>query len=286
MLLTKVRTFDRPNSITMRKFLPLTVILLLLGAGKAIGQTTTFIIPDSTTCESSISIPIVVENFNNVTAFSYTVEWDENILQLNSVSGFALQHLDITDFGLTQTASGFYTLAWVDNDGSGEMLTNGTVIYNMNFTVLGNIGDMSSVGFITMPTNIVVGIGFPPVSGTPVTTDGSVTLDDIINPTINCPLPVSVTTPDPSVVVNGIAPASSGDNCDPNPTITYSSTGVPMISGNNDASGRTFNAGATIVTYTIVDNEGNSSSCDFTVTVNQVASELDLEVSSDTRILS
>ncbi|MEO6330355.1 MAG: HYR domain-containing protein, partial [Ginsengibacter sp.] len=97
----------------------------------------------------------------------------------------------------------------------------------------------------------------------------TVTVTDDENPTVTCPANKVIST-DANVctaVVNGIAPASSGDNC-PGSVITYTITGATTASGNNDASGTTFNKGVSSVTYKITDASGNIGTCVFTVTVN------------------
>ncbi len=88
-------------------------------------------------------------------------------------------------------------------------------------------------------------------------------------PTITCPANVVVNN-DVGVctaVVNGIAPSAIGDNC-PVDSVSYVLSGVTTGSGLNDASGTTFNVGVTTITYTVTDSVGNTTSCIFTVTVN------------------
>src|SRR5688572_850734 len=100
--------------------------------------------------------------------------------------------------------------------------------------------------------------------------NATVTVLDTIDPTITCPSDQIVGTGvGCNAVVNGIAPSSSGDNCS-GPVITYAITGATTASGNNDASGTTFNEGVSIVTYTITDGSTNTATCSFTVTVNDV----------------
>ncbi|MEZ4931803.1 MAG: HYR domain-containing protein [Saprospiraceae bacterium] len=268
----------------MRKVLPLLIFVFSIWVGSLKAQVN-FSVPTIETCNATVSVPIIVTGFTNITAFSYSMYWDENILSFNSVGAFNLQHLNNPDFGLTQTGSGFYTLAWVDDDGSGETLADGTTIYTIEFTVLGGMGDFSDIEFSNMPTQIIVGSGFPPASVPVTTTNGLVTVDDTVDPTISCPSNVVINTANPSQVVNGIAPTMFNDNCGV-PTITYSSTGATVLSGNNDISGQSFNAmpnsGVTTVTYTATDGKGNTADCSFTVTINQVVADLLVTAVSDT----
>ncbi|MEZ4939684.1 MAG: HYR domain-containing protein [Saprospiraceae bacterium] len=87
-------------------------------------------------------------------------------------------------------------------------------------------------------------------------------------PAVSCPTNQTVppTTADPcTATVTGID-AIFSDNCGA-PALTYALSGVTTGSGNGQASGLTFNAGVTTVTYTATDGAGLQSSCMFTVTV-------------------
>lgn len=264
----------------MRKVLQLLIFVLTIWVGHLTAQVN-FSVPTLETCGDTVSVPISVTDFSNITAFSYSMHWDEAVLQFDSVGAFNLQHLNSLDFGTTQTAMGFYTAAWVDDDGSGETVADGTILYRAYFTVLGGMGASSDIEFTGVPTPIVVGSGFPPMSVPVTTTDGVVNVDDTVDPVITCPSNVVVNTMNPTEVVNGIAPTSFSDNC-MTPDVTYSTTGVTSLSGDDDISGETFNAGVTTVTYTATDLKGNTGTCNFTVTINQVASDLIVTAVSDT----
>ncbi len=268
----------------MRKVLQLLIFVLTLWVGNLMAQVN-FSVPTLETCGDTVSVPIAVTDFTNITAFSYSMHWDETILQFDSIGAFNLQHLDGPDFGTTQTGMGFYTAAWVDNDGSGESAANGTIIYRVYFTVLGGMGTSSTIEFNGTPTPIVVGSGFPPMSIPVTTTDGQVDVDDTVDPVISCPGNVLINTMNPSEVVNGIAPVSFSDNC-MTPAVTYSTTGATVLAGNDDVSGSTFNSmpnsGVTTVTYMATDLKGNTGTCSFTVTINQVIADLLVTAVSDT----
>ena len=104
------------------------------------------------------------------------------------------------------------------------------------------------------------------LSGNTASCNFTVTVNDLVNPTISCPANVNVSCPG---VVNALAPTATGDNCGID-SVSYVLTGATTGSGLTDASGSTFNVGVTTVTYTVTDLSGNTSSCNFTVTVNDV----------------
>lgn len=141
---------------------------------------------------------------------------------------------------------------------------NGWVVlrYNINSTIT-----------LTQTAGLPSGSSFPvgTTNNVWVASDGmgngdtlsfTVTVTDVYDPSINCP--TNVTTCNP--IVNSITPTAI-DLCSGTPTIVYNLTGATTDSGNNDASGETFNTGVTNVTYTATDASGNSAGCTFSVTV-------------------
>ncbi|MBK8565583.1 MAG: HYR domain-containing protein [Saprospiraceae bacterium] len=267
----------------MFKTLPLTVLGFLVGIGVLTAQVS-FSVPNIESCpnQTTVSVPVTVSGFSNISAFSYSMEWNEAVLDFDSVGAFNLAYLDAPDFGTTQQANGIITTAWIDNDGVGKSRPNGTVIYRVYFTVIGPVGSTSLVQFKDNPTPIIAAQGFPPVVVPVTTIDGSVTRDDTVSPTIACPAPQTVNTAGPNAVVVGLAP-NPADNC-ALASVTYSSTGATNISGANNASGSTFNLGTTTVTYVATDGEGNTANCAVSVTVNQVVNAVEFAALSDTAL--
>jgi hypothetical protein len=98
-----------------------------------------------------------------------------------------------------------------------------------------------------------------------------ITVQDVTAPSINCITNVSRNTN-----MNTCTYSASGsefnlttatDNCSPL-AISYLLTGVTSGSGSNTLTGTAFNKGTTNVKWTVTDVSGNSSTCTFTVTVN------------------
>jgi len=87
------------------------------------------------------------------------------------------------------------------------------------------------------------------------------TFNDVTNPVINCPANITQSN-DPGIcgaVINYATPLGT-DNCPG--SVTTLTAGL--------SSGSTFNVGTTSVSYLVTDMAGNSASCGFTVTVNDV----------------
>jgi hypothetical protein len=87
----------------------------------------------------------------------------------------------------------------------------------------------------------------------------TVTVQDTVSPTINCPAPQTLTLDAncQAAMTNYIPTTTSGDNCTTNPTVTQVPLPGTTISG----------SGSQLVTLTADDGNGNTSSCSITVTV-------------------
>jgi len=90
-----------------------------------------------------------------------------------------------------------------------------------------------------------------------------VTVNDVENPVITCPSNLTANTTPTSCISAPLtyATPTAVDNCAPAPTVV-------RLSG--PASGSTFPRGSTFVTWRAIDAAGRSSTCSFSVTVNDV----------------
>ncbi|MFQ5446303.1 MAG: HYR domain-containing protein, partial [Saprospiraceae bacterium] len=148
----------------------------------------------------------------------------------------------------------------VQLDSSGSVTITGAQIDNGSTDTCGigsldanpNTFDCSNIGANTVTLTVT------DVNGNTSTCTATVTVEDNIAPSITCPANITVSNDLDScnAVVNWADPIVS-DNC---PGATFTST---------IASGSIFAVGpATTVTYTATDASGNTSTCSFTVTVN------------------
>ncbi|MCI5094575.1 HYR domain-containing protein, partial [Phaeodactylibacter sp.] len=111
-------------------------------------------------------------------------------------------------------------------------------------------------------------------AGNTATCTLNVTVNDTEDPAINCPADITVAaTSGAGAVVDYTAPAGT-DNCTP---ATMQTAGL--------ASGATFPIGTTTNTFEVTDGAGNTSSCSFNITVDDVALDIncpaDITVSND-----
>lgn len=88
----------------------------------------------------------------------------------------------------------------------------------------------------------------------------TVTVVDEVDPVIMCPANATLDADDSCEATYSGPAATATDNCDPSPAISSSPLLPAMFSG----------VGDNMITYTATDAEGNSASCDQTVTVQDV----------------
>ncbi len=106
-----------------------------------------------------------------------------------------------------------------------------------------------------------------------VTCDFTITVIDADEPTILCPSNDVVACADDETctwVSSGLAPTTI-ENCEY--TVTYTVAGATIVaSGTDDVSGTIFNLGTSVVTYMILDDNGNMATCSFDVIIEDCES--------------
>jgi len=220
----------------------------------------------SATCGELISIPITAYNFETVAALQFSMGWNPALFQYNSVSNLnPALNLTPSNFGTGNTANGELSFGWT-GPFNGLTLPDGDILFFVNVTVLGQ----GEISFTDIPTTITAfsGASFPPDEIPVVTVSQAVLVDDTEPPSIACPANLTVQAP-ASIVVNNIAPVSVSDNC-ALPMVGWSSSGSTTYNepADADASGALFNQGTTVVTYTVTDVAGATSTCSFSVQVD------------------
>lgn len=138
---------------------------------------------------------------------------------------------------------------------------------------------VSSYSYSPPSGNNSFNVGTNPVSVTVTDVNGNtstcsfnVTISDNQAPVIsNCPSSFVADRSCPGSVSWSAATAT--DNCNVT-SFTWAQTGATTGSGAGNVSSASFNIGVTTVTYTALDAAGNSSTCGFTVTVNQLTVSL------------
>ncbi|MFK8006032.1 MAG: gliding motility-associated C-terminal domain-containing protein [Saprospiraceae bacterium] len=108
---------------------------------------------------ASFCLPVSVTNFDDLESIQSAINWDASVLQYDSVTAFNLSDLDISSFGVSNAGSGLIGFSWNDDDNdpfNGVTVADGTAIFEMCFTVIGSVNDMTCVVFDDNPIPIEV----------------------------------------------------------------------------------------------------------------------------------
>ncbi|MBI4648554.1 MAG: hypothetical protein HY738_18715, partial [Bacteroidia bacterium] len=81
-----------------------------------------------------IFIPVKVEGFNNISGYQFTVIWNPSVMQFINVENVELNGYYNTD----RANEGILTTLWSDENLSGVSIEDGSVIFELHFTVNGN----------------------------------------------------------------------------------------------------------------------------------------------------
>ena len=228
------------------------------------GNPTVRVDADDLDCaQDALSVDFTVADFTDVTAFSFTFDWDPALLSLVSVENFnstlGINTSDIGDY----SGQGKLTLDW---SGAESTLTDGEVLFTLIFHPSAAPGQLLNLRFDQDPVPIRSSIGNFPA---PVTTFSDVlrVLDDE-NPMVLCPADLVKTNPLvlDSLEVENLSPLDITDNCGP-VVLSYTLSGATHGQGTGDASGEKLGKGTTNIEYTVTDALGNTGSCSFAVTV-------------------
>ncbi|MFK7981582.1 MAG: cohesin domain-containing protein [Saprospiraceae bacterium] len=101
---------------------------------------------------STVCIPVVVNDFTDITSLQFSLEWDPTVLQFTEISNLSLDQLTVGNFNVDQAANGSLALAWLDNTTTGVTLSDGTAIFDLCFEVIGATGATTTIAFTDTPT--------------------------------------------------------------------------------------------------------------------------------------
>lgn len=132
---------------------------------------------------ASFCIPFSVENFVNLESIQFGINWDPTVMTYNSVTAINLSDLAPASFGIVNAALGQIGFSWFDEDNdpfNGVTVPDGTVIFEMCFTAIGSVNDMTTIMINDNPTSVEV-VEFGSTTNIGVTsTGGKVNLQQTI----------------------------------------------------------------------------------------------------------
>ncbi|MFK7937100.1 MAG: gliding motility-associated C-terminal domain-containing protein [Saprospiraceae bacterium] len=123
----------------MTRFITCLVLGLMSMLTTLQAQTPTFSITPATINadpDDQFSVDITVSNFSDLISFQYAIKWDATLLQLDEVTNITTELPDFNANLINANQTGRVSTLWLDNNFGANTLTDGTVIYTLNFTAL------------------------------------------------------------------------------------------------------------------------------------------------------
>ena len=127
--------------------------MLLLASQLYAQSPVSFIIEDipSATVGTEICLDIRVQNFTQINAMQFSVNYDPAILQYTTVTNFGLNFLGTASFNSTSEGIG---MSWSDPLADGESLPDNTVLFEVCFNVLAETGTDVTIGNDPVPIEL------------------------------------------------------------------------------------------------------------------------------------
>lgn len=98
--------------------------------------------------DESICVPVIVENFTNISGFQFEFSFDFSVLRFDSLSGFNTSLPNETFYNGPPSSGGTrpdgeVRVSYSDFTGGATDLTDGSIIFTACFTIIGSIGESS-----------------------------------------------------------------------------------------------------------------------------------------------
>jgi hypothetical protein len=115
---------------------------------------------------STFTLPIEVLNFADLAGLQFSVQWDPTVLSFVGPDlGFNLTDLDISNFGTLEVSDGKLRFLWTDFLATGISLPNGSILFGIEFEVIGAPGSFSTIEFADDPIQKETINGLNEISG-------------------------------------------------------------------------------------------------------------------------
>ncbi|MEI6348294.1 MAG: FlgD immunoglobulin-like domain containing protein [Bacteroidota bacterium] len=96
-----------------------------------------------------ITVPVHVNRFTNISGFQYTLSWNPAVIEYVSANNGSLA----MNFGTSKIANGNLTALWSTENLNGYTLTDGSVIFELKFRVIGSCGSTSPIAITSAMTS-------------------------------------------------------------------------------------------------------------------------------------
>jgi hypothetical protein len=121
---------------------------------------------------TTIDVIVTSSNWNNIIVSSGSITFDETIAEYSTVTNFATlgsTPFGISDFNVTNAANGVITWSWANFISIGGSLSANTVLFTIEFNVIGVNGDTCDIEFSNSPVALswLGGVNQGTYNGTP-----------------------------------------------------------------------------------------------------------------------
>ena len=120
------------------------------------GAQPTIILPTTTAePDGQLAVDVQVANFESIVSAQFSIKWDVAVLQYDTVSNLSLPMLHPNQhFGTTNASQGVVVFAWLDETLVGVTKEDNSSIFTLNFTVIGEDEDLTSIWLDSFPAAI------------------------------------------------------------------------------------------------------------------------------------
>ena len=96
---------------------------------------------------TEVCVNVSVKDFTNILTLSGSLEWDNTILSNPTATNFSLNGLTAASFNLDQGSTGVLSFSWFDPATDGITLDDQTIIFEVCFDIIGDLGQSTNVVF-------------------------------------------------------------------------------------------------------------------------------------------
>jgi hypothetical protein len=100
----------------------------------------------------TVTARVSVGGFHQVTSAQFTLAWDPAVLRYVGTGDYGLKGLSVESFGSQLTKNGKLTFLWDDPEVLGVTVTDGAVLFSVNFEVIGQAGSVCALALAGAPT--------------------------------------------------------------------------------------------------------------------------------------
>ncbi|MFP4664655.1 MAG: cohesin domain-containing protein, partial [Bacteroidales bacterium] len=101
---------------------------------------------------AQVQVAVRADGFQDIMAMQGSISFDPAIASFDTISQYGLDDMAYSNFGTDNAGSGNISFSWNDPNLTGLSLADDSALFVMQFTLVGNIGDISPVEFINTPT--------------------------------------------------------------------------------------------------------------------------------------